>query len=134
MAEKLHLEIITPNSVLLTEDVETFEAPGVDGEFQILPGHTPYLTGLRIGSVSYSIAGEKKHISISGGFCEVQADKTVILAHTAEYAHTIDITRAKEAKSRAEKRIESDDTSIDTDRAKISLLRAINRINVASIK
>jgi len=134
MAEKLHLEIITPDSVLLTEDVETFEAPGVDGEFQILPGHTPYLTSLRIGQVNYSIEGNKKYISISGGFCEVQADRTVILAHTAEYANTIDITRANDAKSRAEKRIESNDPAIDDERAQSALLRAINRINVASIK
>ena len=108
MADKtFHLEIITPEKVLVSEDIDFFEAPGLDGEFQILDGHTPFLTGLKIGPVIHSKNGKKTFISISGGFCEVMPHKTVILAHTAELSHNIDKSRAKEARNRAEKRLGS---------------------------
>ena len=88
-----HLEIITPEKVLVSGEIDSLEAPGVDGEFQILAGHTPFLTGLIIGPVIYSKSGKKKFVSISGGFCEVMRRRTVILAHTAELYHEIDKSR-----------------------------------------
>jgi len=130
----LHFEIITPEKILISEDVDTFEAPGVSGEFQILEGHTPFLTGLEIGRVTFTKNGKKAYISISGGFCEITKDKAVILAHTAEKASEIDRARADEAKKRAEARIEAkDDPSINEERARLSLLRAINRLKLTEM-
>ncbi|MFC1561224.1 F0F1 ATP synthase subunit epsilon [Candidatus Latescibacterota bacterium] len=129
--KKLHLEITTPEKVLISEDVNFFVAPGVDGEFQILPGHTPFLTDLKIGHIIFNKNGKTTHISISGGFCEFKQNKTVILAHTAEKVSDIDETRAQEAKNRAEKRLENkNDPSIDEERAKLALFRAINRLEL----
>ena len=129
-----HFDIITPDTVLVSEDIDSFEAPGIDGEFQILVGHTPFLTALTIGPVIFSKKGQKTFVSISGGFCEIMPDKTVILAHTAELSHTIDKSRAESAKKRAQKRFESNDNTVDMARARKSLLRALNRLNVADMK
>ena len=127
----LHFEIITPEKILISEDVDTFEAPGVEGEFQIMEGHTPFLTGLNTGHIIFTKNGKKTYISISGGFCEVKKDKAVILANTAEKASEIDKARAEEAKQRAEARLKAkDDPSIDEERAKLALLRAINRLKI----
>ena len=136
MAEKtFHLEIITPEKVLISEDIDSLEAPGVEGEFQILADHTPFLTDLAIGSVIYSKSGQKTFVSISGGFCEVMPQKSVILAHNAELSHEIDSSRAEEARDRAQKHLESkDDTSIDMDRARMALFRSLNRLRVAELK
>ena len=136
MAEKtFHLEIITPEKVLVSEDIDSLEAHGIEGEFQILADHTPFLTGLTIGTVIYSKSGQKTFVSISGGFCEVMPQKSVILAHTAELSNEIDSSRAEEAHDRAQKRLESShDPSNDMERARLGLLRALNRLRVAYMK
>ena len=130
-----HFEIITPEKVLVSENIDSFEAPGNEGEFQILADHTPFLTGLKIGQVIFSISGKKEYVSISGGFCEIMPQKTVILAHTAELSREIDKSRAEEARNRAQKRLETpEDSSVDMDRARAALFRALNRLKVTDMK
>ena len=130
----MHIEIITPEKVVVSEDFETFEAPGVAGEFQILPEHTPFLTGLTAGPVTCGKGSKKTFVSISGGFCEVRPDKTVILAHTAELSGDIDQARAQAALKRAKERLETiNDPNIDMDRAHTALMRAMIRIKVADM-
>jgi len=127
------LEIVTPEQVLFSDQVESVEIPGKLGEFQVLAGHTPFLTSLTIGQVAIESGVKTTYISISGGYCEVMQHKTTILAHTAESAREIDLERAEEARRRAEKHLKNAkaDASVDEDRAKLSLLRAINRITAA---
>jgi len=129
-----HLEIITPEKVLVTDDVDSLEAPGTAGEFQILAEHTPFLTDLGIGAITYVKGGKKQFISISGGFCEVQPKKTLILAHTAESSGKIDVDRATEAQKRARERLESNRPDIDLARAQAALDRAVNRLNVSKME
>ena len=135
MAEStFHLEIVTPEKILVSEDVDSFETTGTQGEFQILGGHTPFLTDLKIGHVIYTLSGQRTYISISGGFCEVKENRAVIIAHTAENASEIDMSRSEEAKKRAQTRLESkDDHNIDEERARLALLRALNRLRVAEL-
>ncbi|MFA6471606.1 MAG: F0F1 ATP synthase subunit epsilon [Candidatus Latescibacterota bacterium] len=129
------LEIITPERVLVSEDVDSVVAPGSQGEFQILPGHTHFLTSLKIGHVVFDKKGKKNFLSISGGFCEVMPSRTVILARTAETSDSIDKARALAAKERAAKRLASKkEITIDEERAKIALLRALNRLQIAEMK
>jgi len=131
-----HLEIITPEKILISDDVDSVEVPGAYGEFQVLVGHTPVLTGLKVGSVTLTKGMNKSSMSISGGYCEVMQENTTILAHTAESADEIDNARAEAAQKRAQKRIDAAETdeSIDLNRAKLALMRAVNRINVAGMK
>ena len=136
MAKALHLDIITPEKNLFSDDVEWVELPGIDGEFQVLPGHTPFLTVLDIGSVLYQKGLEKTGIAISGGYCEVLPNKTKILANSAEFAHEIDKVRAEAALARAQQRHKdsSYDKNINQERARLALLRALNRLRIVDMK
>ncbi len=129
-------EIVTPEKILISDSFDSVELPGKHGEFQILPGHTPFMSGLTIGSVTLLKGAHKTYASISGGYCEVLQDKTTVIVHTAELADDIDAVRAEEAEKRARKRLSEvkTDTSIDEERAKLSLMRALCRLNTANIK
>lgn len=130
-----HIEIITPEKTLLSDEIVSFEAPGTAGEFQVLAEHTPFLSALKIGVVTYEKGeGKKGFVSISGGFCEVKQSKAVILAHTAETPDKIDVERAREAEGRAKSRLESKNPDTDLDRAEAALKRAVNRLAVAQMK
>ncbi len=132
MADKtFSLDIVTPGSKVFSGDVESVVAPGTDGYFQVLTDHTPFLVTIQIGEIKVTSAGKDLHYATSGGFVEVNANRISVLAETAEKADEIDLQRANESKERAEKRLEAGDKEMDSDRARISLYRAINRINVA---
>jgi F-type H+-transporting ATPase subunit epsilon len=130
----LNFEIITPEKLLVQEEVDMVEATGELGEFGVLPGHIKFLTTIGIGEVRYIKAGKTKHIATSGGFGEVTEDKVIFLVETAEFAEEIDPERAKRAKERAESNIKD----IPTDNAddliiyELALQRALLRISTAS--
>jgi F-type H+-transporting ATPase subunit epsilon len=84
MADKIHLEIVTPKGRAFVADVDEVTAPSVAGEFGVLPGHLPLLAALRVGLVSYRIGNETKRCAVGSGFAEAGPDKMVIL--TDEYA------------------------------------------------
>jgi F-type H+-transporting ATPase subunit epsilon len=128
----LHLEIVTPEKVIISQDVDTVVAPGSEGEFGILPGHIPFLSGIVPGVLRFEFQGTTASMSVTTGFAEISADKVSILVDSAEKAADIDIERAERARERAEKRLaERDKEDIDFMRAQIALRRAITRIKVA---
>lgn len=132
MADTFTLEIITPNGVVFEGDVRHVRAPGREGSFGVLPGHTPFITPLQVGVIeAQNPQGSTDLFSTSGGVAEVHGDRTVVLAETAEKREEINVERAREAMERAKKRLESDRENVDYERARSSLLRAINRIKVA---
>jgi len=132
MAQNIKLEIVTPERIVIDEEVQIIMAPGVLGEFGVLSGHTPFLTSLKVGTISYKdLNGAKKYIFVNEGFAEALPDKVTVLAQSSESKDYIDIDRAKKAKERAEKRLDSSNTEdIDYERAKAALYRAIQRINI----
>src|ERR687891_389844 len=101
----IDLQIVTPDRMLVHEQVDEVEIPGVDGYFGVLPGHTPFLAALAVGELWYRKGQDKTYLVISGGFAEVLPDRVTILATVAERAEEIDVVRAEAAKSRAEGRI-----------------------------
>src|SRR3990172_11492133 len=101
MAETILLEIVTPDRLVLSEEVDDVTAPGIEGEFGVLPGHTPFLTTLKIGEVSYKKENMTKYIAVSWGYAEVVPSQVTILAEAAEVAEEIDTKRAEEARARA---------------------------------
>ncbi len=134
MDNKIHLEIITPDRVLVKDEVDSIIIPGSQGEFQVFAGHTPFLTDLAIGRVAYVKEGKRFFLSISGGFCEVMPNRILILARTAETPEMIDKNRAEAARDRAVGRISSKkETKIDETRAHNALLRALNRIDTTGM-
>jgi len=137
MADRLLLEIVTPYRLVISEEVDEVVAPGLEGEFGVLPGHTPFLTILKLGEMSYRKGNERRYLVINWGYAEVEPDKVIILAEGCEKAEEIDIERAISAKKRAEERLamaERKAEGIDIERARASLARATARIEVASKK
>ncbi|MHC1713633.1 MAG: F0F1 ATP synthase subunit epsilon [Solidesulfovibrio sp.] len=131
MAKTLLLEIVTPDRLVLSLDVDSVCAPGVLGDFTVLPLHIPFLSSLRVGSISYRLEGKLHYIFVSGGFAEVNQTKTLILAEVAERPEEIDVERARRARERAAARLEAERREkIDYARAKAALQRAVTRIKL----
>lgn len=125
----LKLEIVTPDRKVLSEDVEYVGAPGIMGEFGVLPKHVPFLSALGIGNLHYKQNGKAHYVFVSGGFAEVSNDQVTILAEIAEMATEIDSDRALKAKERAEQRAATVKEKVDAARNQAALKRAISRIN-----
>lgn len=103
MADMIKLELVTPERQILSEDVEEVIVPGVDGDLGILAGHTPLLTALRVGEMSYRKGGKIEYIAIEGGgLVEISSDKVIVLADAAEHGREIDLQDAIERKLQAE--------------------------------
>ena len=131
MADKLQLEVITPEKLVLREAVDEVTLPGLDGELGILPEHTPLISQLQTGALTYRKSGEKRSVHVSGGFAEVLPDRVSVLTDVAEAAEDIDAERAKRSRERAEKRLQGGG-EIDVNRAQLKLQRAVTRLDVAS--
>ncbi|MFQ5693248.1 MAG: F0F1 ATP synthase subunit epsilon [Nitrospinota bacterium] len=129
--QKIHLEIVTPERVVLSEDVDRVSAPGALGEFGVLPGHTPMLTTLTDGRLAYRRDGETRELAIHWGYAEVGPDKVTILAEMAEKPEEIDVERAEAARRRALERLSKRDEAVDADRAMAALEKAMTRLRVA---
>jgi F-type H+-transporting ATPase subunit epsilon len=136
MAGNIHLEVVTPEKVVVSEEAQIVASPGALGEFGVLSGHTPFLTSLQTGIIRYTDAnGKERYVFVSGGFVEALPDKVTVLAESAERRKDIDLERAKEALARAEKRLAEDRSREDVDfnRARAALERATVRIRLAGL-
>jgi F-type H+-transporting ATPase subunit epsilon len=129
---KLKLQIVSADRSLVNETVDEVEIPAADGYFGVLPGHTPLLAVLGAGELWYRQGQEKHYVAIAFGFAEVQAERVTILAQIAERAEEIDLARAEAAKKRAEERLAAAHVDMDFERARIALLKALIRLQVAS--
>ena len=129
----MFFELATPNRLIVSEEVEEVVAPGVEGYFGVLPGHTPFLTSLQSGEVSYRVGRGEQYLAVTGGFAEVRGDRVVVLADNAERPEEIDRERALRARQRAERRLAGKtDEEINYTRALAAFSRALTRIHVAS--
>jgi len=133
--DKLILEIVTPERRVVREEVDEVVCPGIEGEFGVLPGHTPFLTALKIGELNYRIGEQRKYIAITWGYAEVDHDRVEILADIAETAEEIDLRRAEEAKAKAESKLRGGTPEeVEFEQAQVSLEKAVIRIQVAGKK
>jgi F-type H+-transporting ATPase subunit epsilon len=127
----LHLEIVTQERRLFSDDVDMVVAPGSEGVMGILPHHAPLLTTLKEGELLVKKGGNETYFTVGGGFMEVQPDHVIVLADVAEQANEIDIARAEEARRRAEQLLKDRPAGIDVERALSALRRAQIRVSVA---
>jgi F-type H+-transporting ATPase subunit epsilon len=134
MSDTFQLEIVTPSKLLVKDAAEEAQIPGLSGYLGILPGHAPLLTELAVGVITYKTSGATHALSVAWGFAEVLPDKVTILAEAAEHPQEIDVSRAQEAKDRAEQRLKSNDPQVDYERAEDALQRAETRLKVAKEK
>jgi F-type H+-transporting ATPase subunit epsilon len=98
----IHLDIVTIERLVVSEEVDYVSAPGIDGVIGILPKHEPLLTALSIGELRYKKGNQETAFAIGGGFMEVRPDKVTVLADAAEGADEIDEQRAEAARKRAQ--------------------------------
>lgn len=127
----IELQIVTPDRLLVKEQVDEVEIPGTEGYFGVLPGHTPMLASLAVGEMWYRKGQEKTFLSLAYGFAEVLPDRVTILATLAERAEDIDVTRAEEARRRAKQRLQQA-KDVDYERARIALVKSLARLQVAT--
>lgn len=128
----IELEIVTPDRLLVREQVDEVQIPGSEGYFGVLPGHTPLLAALTVGELWYRKGQTKFYLSIAFGFAEVLPDRVSILAQLAERAEDIDVARAEAARKRAEERLAHPKADVDYDRARTALMKALARLQVSA--
>jgi len=130
---KIFLEVVTPERVMVSQEVDSVVAPGSEGEFGVLPGHIHFLSSIIPGELRYKTGANTERIAVTSGFAEVSDDKVSVLVDAAERATDIDIERARQAMERAQQRMakEREAKDIDFVRAETALKRAIARLKVA---
>ena len=129
---KLTLQVVTPERLLVSEQVDEVQLPGAEGYFGVLPGHTPLLATLQVGELWYRVGQEKRFRAVAFGFAEVLPDRVTVLAQIAERPEDIDVPRAEAARTRAEERIAQPQTDIDFERARIAMMKSLIRLQVAA--
>lgn len=128
------LEIVTPEQILLKDEVQFLVAPAVEGELGVLRNHAPLVAALKIGVIRYKdSAGQEQKIAMSGGFMEVVDNVARVLAETAEHGHEINVLRAKAAAERARQRLIQRDENMNYSRAQLAMQRAIARLKAAGV-
>ena len=125
------LLVVSPEHLVLSEEVEEAQVPGKNGCLGILPGHAPMMTELDIGELSYRQGDRTGYLAVTWGYCEVLSNQVIVLAERAERAEEVDRERAQASMDRANKRLSNlQDPDIDFLRARTSLQRALIRVQV----
>ena len=131
LPNRLTLEVVTPAGLLLKQDVAEVVAPGAEGYFGILPGHTPFLVALGAGEIAYRSGEAWSRLTCFWGFCEVLPDRVSILAEIGERAEEIDVARAEAALTQAQERMKSVREEQGYEDAHQDYVRAVTRLAVA---
>jgi len=128
---KILLEVVTPDHLLLSKEVDYVSAPGSEGDLGVLPGHCHFLTTLRIGELQFRLGEKTEFMSVLWGFAEVTPTKVTVLAEVAEKAEDIDVDRAEAAVRKAEERLERGGLPSEVEEARVSLEKARLRKKIA---
>ena len=131
MPGKIILEIVTPDKLLVSQEVDFIIAPGTEGEFGVLPGHCQFLSSLRVGELRYWIGEETRYVSIMWGFADVTPRRVTVLAEIAEKAEDIDVERAQAKVLEAEAKLEAGGSREELEAALTSLEKARLRKKIA---
>lgn len=131
----MNVSVVTPDGKVFDGDVDMVSVKTTEGGLGILPNHIPLVTPLTIGTVRIKKGSEITLVAITGGLMEVRGDQVSILAESAELPSEIDVSRARAAKERAERRLDlAKRDEVDFKRAEMALKRAINRLKVSGKK
>jgi len=128
---KLTLNIVTPDHSISSE-VDYVSLPGSEGDFGVLPGHTPFFTAIRTGQMWYQQGAEKHVLAVSVGFVEVLPDTVSVIAQVAERAEDLDEARADAGMKRAEEMMGAVAHEIDFERARLALLKTLQQLQAES--
>ncbi|MFZ2324041.1 MAG: F0F1 ATP synthase subunit epsilon [Ignavibacteriaceae bacterium] len=129
--KELNLDIVTPSKSVFKGEIKSITVPGTEGGFQVLKNHAPIVSTFDIGMIKVELLDSKvNYYSTAGGTIEVLDNEIVVLADSIELVSEIDVERAERAKKRAEERLAERASDINLTRARASLARAINRLNI----
>jgi len=128
---RLTLEVVTPEGLLLRDEVDEVVAPGGEGYFGVRPGHTPLMATLGAGELSYRKEGEWRRLACFSGWCEVLPDRVNVLADIGERAEDIDVGRAEQALRRAAERMKAIRDEEGYAESHLAYVRAVTRLAVA---
>ena len=133
----LHVEVVTPDGEVYSEDVAMVVLPGIDGELGILARHQPLVTLLGVGETRIrALDGTWEYIATGIGYGQVLFDRVLVVVDHGELAGAIDVARAEDAQRRARERLQERgdpgaQAEVDYFRADLALRRAENRLHVA---
>jgi F-type H+-transporting ATPase subunit epsilon len=132
MADKIQLDVVTPERRVIAEPVDMVTVPGFGGELGILPGHTPLISQLQTGVLTYTQDGKSSQMHVSGGFVEVRDDHVSVLAEVAERPDEIDAARARRAREKREKQLNAwTGSEEDLERVRVKLMRSLVRLQLS---
>jgi F-type H+-transporting ATPase subunit epsilon len=134
MADSFQLEIVTPEKMVVRDNAESIQIPGLNGYLGVLPGHAPLITELGAGEIAYRANGQSHRYAVAWGFAEVLRDRVTVLAETVERADEIDVARAQRDLASAEEFLRSAQTEDDFAHATAKIRVAQARIEVAQKK
>lgn len=127
----IHLEIVTPDRLFFSGDVDSVDVPGIKGYMGILPGHAPLLSELKVGIVTYRQGGSSVRLFSDHGFVEVLPDKVSVLVVNAEKPEEIDVEQARQEQDRAQQLLQSKEATTDFKDALLRLEKSVARLEVA---
>jgi len=134
MADALDLEIVTPERLVVKEQVSEVQIPAKNGYMGILPGHAALVSELGTGFLTYTIGGQKRYLSLQGGFVEVLPDQVRLLANVAERAEEIDLEKARQDLKRAQEQLVNPALGVDPAVALDAMALAQARVAAAEQK
>ncbi len=129
----IHLEVVSPDRKVLETSAEEVVLPGQEGYLGVRPGHTPLLTALGIGELSYVQEGRTHSMALAQGFAEILPDRVSVLCKAGERLEEIDVARAEASRARAQKVLSEVGDTWDRSfrKAEVRMARALNRITLA---
>ena len=129
-----HLKVLTVDKQFFDGEVDRIVVRTSQGDVGILPNHVPYVAALGVGGLTIIRNGERRVAAVSGGFVDVSAEQTTILARSCEWADEIDVNRANSAAERARAAIQKKESEREYEVAQVKLKKALNRIRIAGDK
>ena len=130
MAATLKLEIVTPEAVTYSQDVDMVTLPGIEGEMGVYPMHVPLMTQLAAGEVIVRKGGKDSFLAVGEGFVQITGDRVAILTDMAIEAAKIDEAKAEEARRRAEERLQEKLTDEEVANVSAALAHSLAQLKV----
>lgn len=130
MANKLHLEVISPDQIFWDDEVDTAVVRSIEGDVGLMKDHLPLVSPLAVGRIKIIKDGKPREASCAEGVIKIRGDHALVITEAVEWIDEIDLHRAKKAKERAEERLAAKKKDVDLDRANIAMTKALNRIKL----
>ena len=112
--EKLNLEVVSPEKLIMSKSVDMVTVSGTEGDFGVLPGHTALVSSIRPGLLQIEVDKDVEIFFISGGFIEVIEDKVSILATDVISPNDINIAECEDKIKKCNEKIEASENEVDT--------------------